>query len=522
MPSVFRRPFPCSCRPFCRLGARASGASPACIAVAALLVLGGCAVGPDYQRPAVTTPQAYKEIPEGWKSAAPADGEQRGDWWRIFDDAQLDALMARLNTANQTVAGYEAAWRQARALVAEARSSLFPGVTASAGVTRSGGGVGTISTASRVGNSYSLGLDATWELDVFGGIRRQVASQRASAQAAQANLDNARLAAQAALAQDWFQLRMLDATQRLLDDTVASYERSLQITRNRYVAGVAGRADVIQAQTQLQSAQASAVDNGIARAQYEHAIALLVGANASTFSLPPAPLDAVPPQVPTGMPSALLERRPDIAAAERAMAAANEQIGVEIAAYFPTLTLGASGGFQSTSFSQWLTAPARVWSLGPQLAATVFDAGLRRARTEAARAAYDQQAAAYREAVLTAFQQVEDNLAGLRLLAQEVVLQQQAVASAEAALNIVLNQYKAGTSSYLEVITAQATAFSAEQRLSSLAGQRMVAAVGLIKALGGGWDASQLTTADSGSVDAPATPGGRPDNDTAARDSDRL
>jgi len=293
------------------------------------------------------------------------------------------------------------------------------------------------------------------------------------------------------------------ALQKLLDDTVASYQRSLQLTQNQYAQGVAARSDVIQAQTQLQSAQAAAIDNGVARAQNEHAIAVLVGEPASTFSLPPAPLDAVPPGVPAQLPSALLERRPDIASAERKAAAANEQIGIAIAAFFPTLTLSASGGFESSVFSQLLQMPSRFWTLGPSLAGTIFDAGLRKAQTEAARAAYDQQVATYRQTVLAAFQDVEDNLASQRILGQEIVVQQQAVDSAQHALAIVTNEYKAGTTDFQNVLSAQATAFTAQQKLVSIGGQRMVSSVGLVKALGGGWDASQVDR-ETGSVTAPA------------------
>jgi NodT family efflux transporter outer membrane factor (OMF) lipoprotein len=304
------------------------------------------------------------------------------------------------------------------------------------------------------------------------------------------------------LAQTYFSLRELDAMQKLLDDTVVAYEKSLKLTQNQYAQGVAARSDVIQAQAQLQSAQAAAIDNGIARAEDEHAIAVLVGQPASTFSIPPVPLTATPPSVPAQMPSALLERRPDIAAAERAAKAANEQIGVAISAFFPSLTLSASGGFESSVLSQLLTAPARFWTLGPQLAGTIFDGGLRSAQTEAARAAYDEDVAVYRQTVLAAFQDVEDNLASQRILEQEIGVQQQAVISAQQALAIVTNQYKSGTVAYLSVLTAQTTAFTAEQKLATLSGERMVSSVGLVKALGGGWDVSQMAR-ETGTVAPP-------------------
>ncbi|KVU78828.1 RND transporter [Burkholderia ubonensis] len=489
----------------------------AAVAFATAVLLAGCAVGPDYHRPDTPMPAAFKEAPAGWKVAQPADGADRGAWWRVYGDPQLDALIDKLNASNQTIAQSAAAYRQARALVAEARAAYFPtvGLTASGSRSRSpraslssgssssfGGG-----SSGSIGNSYSVGLDASWEPDLWGKVSRTVGAQRAGEAAAAADLANARLSQQATLAQTYFQLRTADTLQMLLDDTVASYARSLQLTQNRYAQGVAARADVIQAQTQLQSAQAAAIDNGVARAQYEHAIATLIGEPASTFSLPPLPLAAEPPVTPVGVPSALLERRPDIAAAERRAAAANEQIGVAISAFFPTLTLSAQGGVQSSVWSNLFTLPARFWTVGPQLAATLFDAGLRAAQTEAARATYDQDVAAYRLSVLTAFQDVEDNLASQRILAREIDVQRQAVDSAEHALAIVTNQYKAGTVDYLNVLTAQTTAFSAHQKLATIAGQRMVSSVGLVKALGGGWDVSQIAR-ETGGVAAPAPASG--------------
>ncbi|MFL9989350.1 efflux transporter outer membrane subunit [Paraburkholderia sediminicola] len=481
------------------------------IAVAAALatVLAGCVVGPDYKRPAAEIPASYKEAAPGWKVAQPADQHGRGDWWTIYQDPQLNALEDQLNASNQTIAQFAAAYRQARALVGEARAAYFPTIGASAGATRSGSGSSSggnstaASSRSGISNSFNVQLDASWEPDLWGSVTRSVNSQKAGQQGAAADLANARLSAQATLAQTYFSLRALDSTQKLLDDTVAAYQRSLQLTQNQYAAGVAARSDVIQAQTQLQSAQAAAIDNGVQRAQDEHAIAVLVGEPASTFSIPPMPLTATPPAVPEQMPSALLERRPDIASAERRAAAANEQIGVAIAAFFPTLTLSATGGFQSSVFSQLLTAPSRFWTLGPQLAATIFDAGLREAKTDAARAAYDQNVAAYRQTILAAFQDVEDNLASQRILEQEIVVQQQAVDSARQALAIVTNEYKAGTVGYVNVLTAQTTAFLAEQKLESIAGQRMVSSVGLVKALGGGWDTSQMNR-ETGDMAAPA------------------
>ncbi|WP_321807187.1 efflux transporter outer membrane subunit [Burkholderia sp. BCC1993] len=486
----------------------------AAVAVATAVLLAGCAVGPDYHRPDTSIPAAFKEAPAGWKVAQPADRTDRGPWWSVYHDPQLDALVGKLNASNQTIAQSAAAYRQARALVAEARAAYFPtvGLTASGSRSRTGrastsSSASGFGSSSSISNSYSVGLDASWEPDLWGKVSRTVSAQRAGEAAAAADLANARLSQQALLAQTYFQLRTADALQKLLDDTVKSYGESLKLTQNQYAQGVAARADVIQAQTQLQSAQAAAIDNGVARAQYEHAIATLIGEPASTFSLAPNPLAAEPPITPVDVPSALLERRPDIAAAERRAAAANEQIGVAIAAFFPTLTLSATGGFQSSVWSQLFTLPARFWTVGPQLAATLFDAGLRAAQTDAARATYDQDVAAYRLAVLTAFQDVEDNLASQRILAQEVDVQRQAVDSAQHALAIVTNQYKAGTVAYLNVLTAQTTAFTAQQKLATIAGQRMVSSVGLVKALGGGWDASDMAR-ETGDVAAPAPASG--------------
>ncbi|MGF6480847.1 efflux transporter outer membrane subunit [Paraburkholderia sp. JPY419] len=480
------------------------------VSAACAALVAACAVGPNYQRPATEIPASFKEAAPGWKVAEPADQHDRGDWWAIYEDPKLNELEDKLNAANQTIAQFAANYRQARALVGEARAAYFPTIGASAGATRSGNGAqtgGNATTATSregINNSFNVQMTASWEPDLWGSVTRSVNAQKAGQQGAAAELANARLSAQATLAQTYFLLRALDSTQKLLDDTVLAYQRSLQLTQNQYAAGVAARSDVIQAQTQLQSAQAAAIENGIQRAQDdEHAIAVLIGVPASMFSLPPMPLTATPPAVPAQMPSALLERRPDIASAERKAAAANEQIGVAIAAFFPSLTLSATGGFENSVFSQLLTLPSRFWTLGPQLAGTIFDAGLRKAQTEAARATYDADVATYRQTVLAAFQDVEDNLASLRILEQEIVVQRQAVDSARQALAIVTNEYKAGTVGFVNVLTAQTTAFTAEQKLENIAGQRMVSSVGLVKALGGGWDASQMNR-ETGDVAAPA------------------
>jgi NodT family efflux transporter outer membrane factor (OMF) lipoprotein len=485
----------------------------AAAALALSLTLGGCAVGPNYKRPDAPVPASYKEAPEGWKVAQPSDRADRGPWWAIYNDERLDALMDKCNAANQNIAEFAAAYRQARALVSEARAAYFPTISLGADASRSGSllssptGSGSLSNGSssmsRVRNSFSTTLEASWEPDLWGKVSRTVGAQEASQLGAAADLANARLSAQATLAQTYFTLRELDSQQKLLDDTVTAYADALKLTQNQYAQGVAARSDVIQAQTQLQSAQAAAIDNGVARAQNEHAIAVLVGEPASTFSIPPIPLTAEPPSVPVEVPSALLERRPDIASAERKAAAANEQIGIAISAYFPTLTLSAQGGYDSSVLSQLFTLPSRFWTVGPSLAETLFDAGLRRAQTQAARAAYDEQVATYRQTVLAAFQDVEDNLASQRILAQEIVVQRQAVDSAQQALTIVTNEYKAGTVAYVTVLTAQATALAAEQKLATLAGERMVSSVGLVKALGGGWDVTQMAH-ETGDVAAPA------------------
>jgi NodT family efflux transporter outer membrane factor (OMF) lipoprotein len=477
-----------------------------------LTLMTGCAVGPDYVRPTVITPDAYKEV-DGWKVAQPKDDVIRGAWWEIFGDPQLNALEAQVSLSNQNLAVAEATYRQARALVREARASYFPTVTLGIGYTRfrdsatpgtssagrsSGGGSSGAGASSGGGASsgprsdFQLGLDFSWELDLWGRIRRTVESNQASAQASAGDLEGARLSFQAELAQDYFQLRTLDAQKQLLDATVATFEQSLELTKNQYASGVASQADVVQAETQLKTTQAQAIDVGVQRAQVEHAIALLIGKPASNFSLPAAPLTTIPPPMPIGVPSELLERRPDIAAAERRVAAANAEIGVALAAFYPTLTLSATSGFESSSLSQWLTAPSRFWSVGPSISETVFDGGLRRAQTDFARAGYDASVGTYRQTVLTAFQAVEDNLAALRILEQEAQVQDEAVTDAQTSVTLTTNQYKAGTVSYLNVITAQTIALTNEMTAVQLRGRRMSAAVLLIQALGGGWNAANL------------------------------
>jgi NodT family efflux transporter outer membrane factor (OMF) lipoprotein len=465
-----------------------------------LMLLGACTVGPDYVRPTADTPVAFKES-QGWKMAQPRDQELRGNWWEAFNDPLLNEMMEQVNLSNQNLVQAAAQFRQARALVQSARAGYLPSVSANAGVTRS-----SSSLSSRNGGftqnpgfsatSYSLSLDAIWELDLWGRVRRTVEANATSAQASAADLDALRLSIRAELAQNYFQLRALDSEQKLLDDTVAAYQRTLTLTQNQYAAGVAAKVDVIQAQTQLKTTQAQAIDIGVQRAQLEHAIALLLGKPASDYSLAPAPLAAVAPAVPVGVPSSLLERRPDIAAAERRMASANAQIGVAEAAYYPSLTLSASGGFQSTSFANWLTAPSRFWSLGPALAQTLFDGGLRRAQTDQAIAAYDANVAAYRQTVLTGFKEAEDNLAALRILEQEAAVQEEAVQNARQSVALTTNQYKAGIVSYLNVVVVQAAALNNERAAVDILNRRLAASVLLVKALGGGWNRTELPTAD--------------------------
>ncbi|HXE39982.1 MAG TPA: efflux transporter outer membrane subunit, partial [Azonexus sp.] len=392
----------------------------------ALSTLAGCALGPDYQRPAVVAPAQFKEL-QDWKMAEPRDEAPRGKWWERYGDPQLNALVEQVEVSNQNVSAAEAQYRQAQAALGAARAAYFPTVTGGFSASRGQGASGSSGTTSSTGSVSStspavrdtvrLSLGASWEADVWGRIRRGVESNAAAAQASAADLQAALLSAQATLVQTYLQLRYNDAQRRLLDETVAAYERSLSITRNRYAAGVAGRIDVAQAETQLKSTQAQAIDLGVQRAQLEHAIAALMGKAPADFTLPPSQTLPVLPPIPVGLPSALLERRPDVAAAERRAAAANAQIGVAQAAFFPALTFSATGGYQGSSLSQLLSLPNRFWSLGPALAATLFDAGARSAQKAQAVAGYDQSVATYRQAVLTAFQDVEDSLVSLRILA---------------------------------------------------------------------------------------------------------
>jgi len=468
----------------------------------AIAALGACAVGPDYKRPGAAAPAAYKE----WKVAAPKDDVRRGEWWKIYGNPALDDLMAQVNISNQTLKQAEANYRQAHAAVAGARAQFFPTVAISASATRSGRGQGSSTPfvssngvvvgggtgGSTITNQYSLPLDVNWEPDLWGKVRRTVESSAATAQASAAELEATRLSLLAELAADYFQLRVLDDQQRLLDDTVAAYQKALDLTKNQYASGVAAKLDVMQAETQLKTTQAQAIDNGVQRATLEHAIAVLIGKPPADFSIAPEKMAFTIPVIPPGLPSELLERRPDIAQAEREVASANAQIGVAESAYFPDLTLSATAGYQSAAFADWISAPNRFWSLGPALAETLLDFGARRAQVEQARAAYDASVANYRQVVLGGFQEVEDNLAALRILEQEARVQDEAVKAAEQALQIALNEYKAGTQNYLTVVSAQAAALSNERTALTVLSSRLTASVTLIKALGGSWGASQL------------------------------
>ncbi len=460
------------------------------IGVTALfLCFAACVVGPDYQKPDAPVPEAYKET-AGWKTAQPADAVARGAWWNVFDDPQLNDLEEQIDISNQTVKAAEAQVRQALALVQIARASYFPFVTTGVTYTRAEGS-STLSRGQAFGDTttsdFLLPVNLSWEADVWGRIRRTVEASRDSAEASAADLESARLSAQSALAQAYFQLRTVDTQRQLLEATVTAYQKSLDLTQNRYSSGVAGKADVLQSQTQLESTKAQLIDLGVQRSQLEHALALLIGKPPSAFSLVAAPFKPVPPAVPVGLPSELLERRPDIAAAERRAAAANAQIGVAKAAFFPRFTLSLLGGYESGDLSQWLTWPSHFWSLGPALAQTLFAGGSLQALTDQARAAYDGAVASYRQTVLTGFQEVEDNLAALRILEGEALVQDAAVKAAQQALTVTMNQYRAGIVSYLNVIVAQTIALTNERVAVDIAGRRMTATVLLIKALGGGW-----------------------------------
>jgi NodT family efflux transporter outer membrane factor (OMF) lipoprotein len=464
--------------------------APAVLAAA----LAACTVGPDYQKPAATAPAGYKEI-AGWKPAEPQPAASGTAWWSIYSDPVLDGLVAQIDVSNQTLKASEAAFRQASALVREAQAGFYPNVTASGSGQRSSQGGST--GHSVVQNQFNLAPAVAWVPDIWGKVRRSVESSAANAQASAADLAAARLSAQASLASDYFQLRVNDAQKAVLEDTIVAYTRSLEIARNQYNAGVTAQTDLITAQTQLENTQAQLINLGVGRALLEHAIAVLVGKAPADFSIAPAPLAMSVPVMPPGMPSRLLERRPDIAAAERAAKAANAQIGVAEGAYFPDLTLTGTAGFAGGELGSLLALSNSFWSIGAQLAGTIFDGGLRGAQVDAARAAYDESVANYRQTVLAGLQQVEDQIASLRILEQQTAVQNSALRDAREAVRLTLNQYQAGTVAYTNVVVAQTTALGDELTALALRQSRLVASVTLVEALGGGWDAAQLPSADA-------------------------
>lgn len=464
------------------------------------LLLEACAVGPNYTLPTVDVPINYKEGSRSWK---PANPQLCGDtpWWEIFNDPELNQLEQQVNISNQNIAEASAQYLQARALVAQARSAFFPTVSGTVSYTR----LKPASSANSASPTpvkavppfsiYYIALNSTWEPDLWGAVRRSVEAAKAGAQASAAQLAGVRLSSQATLAQDYFQLRNLDADQKLLNEIVVAYQKSLTLVRKKFIAGTASMSDVMQAISILKVAQAEAIDNGVNRAIFEHAIAVLIGQPPSTFCLAAVPLNKVPPPIPFQIPSQLLERRPDIAQAERLVAQANANIGVALSAFFPVLTLTGNRGHQSNHLNTLFTFPSLFWSLGAQLTETIFEGGLRIAKTSQARDVYLQNVASYRQTVLAAFQNVEDNLSTLRILAAEYKVQNEAVAAAKKALQLELNDFSAGTVDYTSVIVAQANAYTAEKNAVDIAGRRMVAAVGLITALGGGWDAMEIKEA---------------------------
>jgi NodT family efflux transporter outer membrane factor (OMF) lipoprotein len=462
------------------------------------LLLGGCSVGPKYSKPIAQTPPAYKEN-ANWKPALPSDQAQKGNWWEIFQDSQLNALEDKINVSNQSLRAAVDRFREARDVLRETRSSLYPFVTASVSPSQIRqsqhkalfGGISPVNYS-----DLTLAGDVSYEVDAWGAVRRSVQSSRALAQASAADLETISLSLHAELALDYLTLRGLDAQKQLFDTNVDAFDKALQLTENRFQGGVASREDVDLAATQLEQTRAEDIDITSARDQFEHAVAVLIGQPASSFSLDPAPLPATPPVPPPGLPSELLERRPDIAEAERRVASANEQIGIARAAFFPTITLGLVGGFESGQFPNWLTGPSALWSIGATAAETVFDAGRRRAVSDQAVATYDELVADYQQTVLTSFQQVEDSLSDLRVLDEEAKTQDAAVAAANRALDQSTNRYKGGLDTYLTVITAQNALLTNQRTAVTLLTRRLTSTVLLVKALGGGWDVSKLPAVD--------------------------
>jgi NodT family efflux transporter outer membrane factor (OMF) lipoprotein len=461
-----------------------------------IVLLSGCMVGPKYVPPTVPPPPpAFKETPSNWTQASPQDQLPKGKWWEIYGDPQLNSLEETIAVSNQNLKVAYQEYMSARDLVRQARSQLFPTVAVQPTGSRDQLSKNRPNFVPSTASQYSdivLPAEISYEVDLWGQVRRTIEASRENAQASAGDLENVSLSLHSELAFDYFSLRGLDLQKQLLDATVIDFEKALQLTQARYHGGVASDVDVAQAETQLETTRAQDIEIGVARAQFEHAIAVLTGQTASTFSLPPAPLTAAPPQIPLGVPSELLERRPDIAAAERRVASANAQIGIAIAAYYPQVSLSAGGGLESTAIGTLLQGPSALWSVGGSALETVLDGGKRRAVTQQARDNHAATVASYRENVLEAFQQVEDNLAALRLLDQELATQQVAVVSARRSVDLSTARYKRGITTYLEVLTAQSIALSDERTAADLMARRMTASVQLIKALGGGWDRSQL------------------------------
>lgn len=464
------------------------------------MALAGCTVGPKYTTPPVPAAPAFNEQPPksftespGWKQAQPADTTLRADWWQLFGNAELNGLEEQVDPSNQTLKAADARFRQARALIQINRSGLYPTISTSPSVTTNRlSRNAPLGTHSGDFGQYVLPVDVNYELDAWGRVRRSIAAAREETQASAGDLETIRLSLHAELAIDYFELRSLDSEKQLLDQTLGAYQRALDLTQNRFDGGLASRAEVAQARTQLETTRAQDVGVGVSLATFRHAIAVLMGKTPESLALAPAPLHSEPPVVPTGVPSQLLERRPDIAAAERRAAEANEQIGIARAAFFPTLLLTATGGFEGSNPVNWLSWPSRLWAVGPSVAQVIFDAGRRRAVSESALAGYDEAVANYRQAALTAFQEVEDNLATLRVLEEQSQAQRVAVEAAQQSLELSLNRYKGGLVTYLEVITAQSIALQNQITEVDILRRRMDASVLLIKALGGGWDVSKL------------------------------
>jgi NodT family efflux transporter outer membrane factor (OMF) lipoprotein len=476
-----------------KLSSKGSWKAAVLMAIAALQ-LTGCAVGPKYHPPAIQAPPAYKEVGD-WKPAQPNDQNLGGTWWTIFQDPQLNALEEQVNVSNQNLKAAQAQFQQARAVLRYYRADYYPTVTAGPEATRtrvSANAPTNLTLRGATYNDFVLPFDVSYQADVWGRVRKNVESYREQAQASAADLATVNLSMHADLAVDYFQARSLDAEEQLLNTTVKQYQQALDLTESRFQGGVASEVEVEQAKTILKTTQAQAIDVGVARAQYEHAVAILVGKPPAEFSLPPLPLTAPPPHIPIGLPSELLERRPDIAAAERLVASANAQIGVAKTAYYPLINLGATGGFESSAISTLINGPSGLWSIGLSAVGTVFDVGRRRALNDQARAAYDSQVANYRQSVLNGFQQVEDNLAAVRILENEAGVQDEAVTAAQRSLDLSVTRYKGGVTSYLEVITAQNAALADEVTAVNILGRRMASTVLLIQALGGGWDRSSL------------------------------